>query len=87
MSKRGRLTRAAEFDAVTSLGCVPLAVDDWKIDAVYSCSQKGLGCPPGMSLVSFSDRAVAAINRRKAKVQSWYLDMTLVQRYWGEELQ
>jgi alanine-glyoxylate transaminase/serine-glyoxylate transaminase/serine-pyruvate transaminase len=72
-------------DTVTALGCVPLAVDAWGIDATYSCSQKGLSCPPGLAPVSFSPRAVEAINRRKTKVQSWYLDMTLVQRYWGED--
>jgi alanine-glyoxylate transaminase/serine-glyoxylate transaminase/serine-pyruvate transaminase len=72
-------------DAVTSLGCVPLALDAWEIDAVYSCSQKGLGCPPGLSPVSFSPRAVEAISQRKTKVQSWYLDATLVQRYWDSE--
>ncbi len=72
-------------DTVTSLGCVPVALDAWGIDAAYSCSQKGLGCPPGLSPVSFSDRAVEAINRRKTKVQSWYLDVTLLQKYWGDE--
>jgi alanine-glyoxylate transaminase/serine-glyoxylate transaminase/serine-pyruvate transaminase len=72
-------------DAVTSLGCVPLALDAWGIDAVYSCSQKGLSCPSGLSPVSFSPRAAEAIQRRKSKVQSWYLDMTLLGRYWGEE--
>src|SRR5207248_3321915 len=72
-------------DSVTALGCVPLEVDAWEIDAVYSCSQKGLGCPPGLAPVSFSPRAVEAIGRRKTKVQSWYLDTTLLQRYWGEE--
>jgi alanine-glyoxylate transaminase / serine-glyoxylate transaminase / serine-pyruvate transaminase len=72
-------------DAVTSLGCIPLALDAWGIDAVYSCSQKGLSCPSGLAPVSFSPRAVEAIQRRKSKVQSWYLDMTLLGRYWGEE--
>src|SRR5438067_2393349 len=48
-------------------------------------TQKRLSCPPGLAPVSFSPRAVEAINRRKTKVQSWYLDMTMVQRYWGEE--
>ncbi|MBI3411813.1 MAG: alanine--glyoxylate aminotransferase family protein [Planctomycetes bacterium] len=72
-------------DAVTALGCVPLHLDAWEIDAVYSCSQKGLSCPPGLSPVSFSKRAVEAINRRKTKVQSWYLDVTLLQKYWGAE--
>jgi alanine-glyoxylate transaminase/serine-glyoxylate transaminase/serine-pyruvate transaminase len=72
-------------DAVTSLGCVPLAVDAWEIDAVYSCSQKGLGCPPGLSPVSLSARAVEAIGRRKTRMQSWYLDLALVQKYWDSE--
>jgi alanine-glyoxylate transaminase/serine-glyoxylate transaminase/serine-pyruvate transaminase len=72
-------------DAVTSLGCVPLALDAWGVDAVYSCSQKGLGCPPGLAPVSFSARAVAAMERRKSKVQSWYLDLSLLRKYLGEE--
>lgn len=72
-------------DAVTSLGCVPLRVDDWELDAVYSCSQKGLSCPPGLSPVTFSPRAEEAISRRKSKVQSWYLDMTIIRQYWGSD--
>src|SRR5262249_46312322 len=72
-------------DTVTSLGCVPVLLDEWGIDAVYSCSQKGLGCPPGLSPVSFSQRAVDALTRRKTKVQSWYLDLTLVLKYWATE--
>lgn len=72
-------------DTVTSLGGVPVEVDTWGIDAVYSGTQKCLSCPPGLAPVSFSQRGVDAINRRKAKVQSWYLDMGMVQRYWGEE--
>lgn len=72
-------------DAVTSLGCVPLALDAWEIDAVYSCSQKGLSCPPGLSPVSFSARASEMIAKRKTKVQSWYLDMTSIQQYWGSD--
>jgi len=72
-------------DAVTSLGCVPVEVDAWEFDAVYSCSQKGLGCPPGLSPVSFSQRAIDAMGRRKTKVQSWYLDVTTITRYWGED--
>src|SRR5204862_2633564 len=72
-------------DSVTAFGCVPLELDQWNIDAVYSCSQKGLSCPPGLSPVSFSERAVEAIQRRKTRVQSWYLDLTLLAKYWGEE--
>jgi alanine-glyoxylate transaminase/serine-glyoxylate transaminase/serine-pyruvate transaminase len=73
------------IDTVTSLGGVPVEVDAWEVDAVYSGTQKCLSCPPGLAPVSFSPRAVEAINRRKTKVQSWYLDMSMVQRYWGEE--
>jgi alanine-glyoxylate transaminase/serine-glyoxylate transaminase/serine-pyruvate transaminase len=72
-------------DAVTSLGCVPLKVDEWGIDAVYSCSQKGLGCPPGLSPVSFSPRAVEVMEKHKTKVQSWYLDLSLIRKYLGSE--
>jgi alanine-glyoxylate transaminase/serine-glyoxylate transaminase/serine-pyruvate transaminase len=72
-------------DAVTSLGCIPLKVDEWEIDAVFSCTQKGLSCPPGLSPVTFSPRAVEAINKRKTKTTSWYLDMTLVQKYWDAD--
>ncbi len=73
------------IDAVTSLGCVPVLLDEWGVDAAYSCSQKGLGCPPGLSPVSFSPRAVDAVVRRKTKVQSWYLDVSLIWKYWAEE--
>jgi alanine-glyoxylate transaminase/serine-glyoxylate transaminase/serine-pyruvate transaminase len=73
------------LDTVTSLGGVPVQVDAWDVDAIYSGTQKCLSCPPGLSPVSFGERAVEAMNRRKRKVQSWYLDMTMVQRYWGEE--
>jgi alanine-glyoxylate transaminase/serine-glyoxylate transaminase/serine-pyruvate transaminase len=72
-------------DTVTSLAGMPVEVDAWGADAVYSGTQKCLSCPPGLAPVTFSPRAVEAINRRKTKVQSWYLDMTMVQRYWGEE--
>jgi len=73
------------LDTVTSLGCVPVALDAWEVDGVYSCSQKGLSCPPGLSPVSFSPRALEAIARRKTKVQSWYLDLSLIQRYWNDD--
>ena len=70
-------------DAVTSLGGSPLRVDDWGIDAIYSGSQKCLSCTPGLSPVSFSERAVARIQARSHKVQSWFLDLNLVMGYWG----
>lgn len=70
-------------DCVTSLGCSPLKVDEWEIDAAFSCSQKGLGCPPGLSPITFSERAVATLKARKTKVQSWYLDLSAIESYWG----
>lgn len=72
-------------DAVTSLGCVPVKVDEWGIDAVYSCSQKGLGCPPGLAPVSFSPRAVEVMEKRKTKVPNWYLDLSMIRKYLGSD--
>ena len=70
-------------DTVTSLGGSPLKVSEWGLDAVYSGSQKCLSCTPGLSPVTFSDRAVEAVKKRKSKVQSWFLDLNLVLGYWG----
>jgi len=70
-------------DAVTSLGGTPLKVDEWEIDAIYSGTQKCLSAPPGLSPVSFSERAAEVIKNRKTKVQSWFLDLNLVMGYWG----
>ncbi len=70
-------------DAVTSLGGSPLKVDEWDLDAVYSGSQKCLSCTPGLSPVTFNDRAVEKIKKRKTRVQSWFLDLNLVMGYWG----
>jgi alanine-glyoxylate transaminase/serine-glyoxylate transaminase/serine-pyruvate transaminase len=70
-------------DTVTSLGGVPLFVDEWKLDAVYSGSQKCLNCPPGIAPLTFGERAVAKIKARKSKVANWYLDMTMLMNYWG----
>lgn len=70
-------------DAVTSLGGTPLKVDEWGIDAIYSGTQKCLSCTPGLSPVSFSERAIERIQARKSRVQSWFLDLTLVMGYWG----
>jgi alanine-glyoxylate transaminase/serine-glyoxylate transaminase/serine-pyruvate transaminase len=85
----GRLAREAGalfvVDTVTSLGGTDVRVDDWGIDAVYSGTQKCLSAPPGLSPVSFSPRAVAAMERRKSKVQSWYLDVSMIRKYWGGE--
>ncbi len=71
-------------DAVTSLGGVPVLVDVWGADAVYSGSQKCLSCTPGLSPITFSDRAVNAIKARTQKCQSWFLDVNLLLGYWGE---
>ncbi len=70
-------------DTVTSLGGSEVRVDDWGVDAVYSGTQKCLSCVPGLSPVSFGERAVAKIKARKTKVQSWFLDLNLVMGYWG----
>ena len=70
-------------DSVTSLGGSELRVDDWGIDAIYSGTQKCLSCTPGISPVSFSERAVDVITKRKTKVQSWFLDTNLIMGYWG----
>ena len=73
------------LDTVTSLGGVEVKMDEWGLAAAYSCSQKCIGCPPGLSPVSFSDRAVEAVKNRKHPVRSWYLDITLLEKYWGSE--
>ena len=70
-------------DTVTSLGGSPLKVDEWGLDAVYSGSQKCLSCTPGLSPVTFSERAVERVKTRKTKVQSWFMDLNLVLGYWG----
>ncbi|MGF1685785.1 alanine--glyoxylate aminotransferase family protein [Photobacterium japonica] len=72
-------------DAVTSLGGVPLLVDEWQLDAVYSGSQKCLSCVPGLSPLTFSARAIEKIQARETPVQSWFLDQSLVLGYWSGE--
>jgi alanine-glyoxylate transaminase/serine-glyoxylate transaminase/serine-pyruvate transaminase len=71
------------MDAVTSLGGTPVRVDEWGIDAVYAGSQKCLSCTPGLSPVSFSERALDKVKNRKRRVQSWFMDLNLVLSYWG----
>ncbi|MEQ8412932.1 MAG: alanine--glyoxylate aminotransferase family protein [Imperialibacter sp.] len=70
-------------DAVTSYTGAPLKVDEWGIDAIYSGSQKCLSAPPGLSPVSLSEAAVKVLDNRKTKVQSWFLDLTMVKNYWA----
>ncbi|HEY2664251.1 MAG TPA: alanine--glyoxylate aminotransferase family protein [Candidatus Binataceae bacterium] len=73
------------LDVVTSLGCVPVEIDQWQIDAAYSCTQKGLGAPPGLGPLTIGERGLAAIRSRKSKCRSWYLDIGLIEQYWGHE--
>ena len=84
----GRLVREAGalfvVDSVTSLAGCPLRVDDWLIDASYSGTQKCLSCPPGLAPLTFGPRALEALRRRRTKVQSWYLDLTMIAQYWGD---
>jgi alanine-glyoxylate transaminase/serine-glyoxylate transaminase/serine-pyruvate transaminase len=72
-------------DTVTSLGGVPIFLDAWGVDLAYSCSQKGLGCSPGASPFTMSSRAVDKLQQRSTKVTNWYLDMSLLRKYWGNE--
>ncbi len=72
-------------DAVTSLGGMDVPVDSLGLDMVYSGSQKCLACPPGLAPVTVGPKAVEHIKGRKTKVQSWYLDLTMIMRYWGQE--
>jgi alanine-glyoxylate transaminase/serine-glyoxylate transaminase/serine-pyruvate transaminase len=76
---RGALLAA---DAVTSLGGHELRVDEWGIDAIYSGTQKCLSCPPGLSPVSFGERALARMDARKTRPQSWYLDVSMLRKYY-----
>lgn len=69
-------------DAVTALGGTPLKVDEWGVDAIYAGSQKCLSCVPGLSPVSFNERAIAKLKARKTPVPSWFLDLNLVLSYW-----
>lgn len=70
-------------DSVTSLGGSELKVDEWGIDSIYSGTQKCLSCAPGISPISFSERALEKVRNRSSKVQSWFLDLNLVMGYWG----
>jgi alanine-glyoxylate transaminase/serine-glyoxylate transaminase/serine-pyruvate transaminase len=71
------------LDAVTSLGGVPVRVDEWGIDVAYSCSQKCVGSPPGLAPLTFGERALAAVRKRKRPVPSFYLDVQLLDQYWS----
>jgi alanine-glyoxylate transaminase/serine-glyoxylate transaminase/serine-pyruvate transaminase len=73
------------LDTVTSLGGVPLYIDEWKVDLAYSCSQKGLSCPPGLGPFTMGPRAEAKMEARTDKVPNWYLDVSLLNKYWGSD--
>ena len=85
----GKFCRSREtlflVDTVTSLGGCEVKVDDWNIDICYSGTQKCLSVPPGLSPITVSSRAMEVLRGRKKKVQSWYLDLSMIERYWGEE--
>jgi len=85
----GRICRERDalliLDTVTSLGGLPVEVDAWGVDACYSGTQKCLSCPPGLAPVTFGPRAQEVIAKRKKKCQSWYLDVTMLGSYWGQE--
>jgi alanine-glyoxylate transaminase/serine-glyoxylate transaminase/serine-pyruvate transaminase len=72
-------------DAVTSLAGIPVEPDKWQVDAIYSGSQKCLSCPPGLAPISFSENAIQSIAKRTTPIQSWYLDIQMLQSYWGKE--
>ena len=73
------------LDTVTSLGGVPVEIDAWDVDVAYSGTQKCLSCPPGLAPITVGPRARAALRARKSAVPNWYLDLTSVEKYWGNE--
>jgi alanine-glyoxylate transaminase/serine-glyoxylate transaminase/serine-pyruvate transaminase len=85
----GRFCKSKEIlylvDTVTSLGGCEVKVDDWEIDICYSGTQKCLSVPPGLSPITVNQKGLDVLHLRKKKVQSWYLDLTMIERYWGEE--
>lgn len=89
MEEVGKLCREFDtlllLDTVTSLGGVPVFLDKWLVDMAYSGSQKCLSCPPGIAPLTLGERAMRKLTSRKTKVANWYLDMTMVGKYWGPE--
>lgn len=73
------------LDCVTSLGGAEVRIDEWGVDAAFSGTQKCLSCPPGLSPMTFSARAMEKLAARKSKVQSWYFDVSMLRQYWGQE--
>ncbi len=89
VSEVGSLLKGSDtlyiVDTVTSLGGVKVAMDEWGCDALYSCTQKCLSCPSGLSPFSLSERAMAKVKARTTKVPNWYLDVGLLADYWGQK--
>ncbi len=73
------------LDTVTSLGGVPLFLDEWGVDLAYSCGQKGLSAPPGISPLTLGPRAMEKVMRRRTPIPNWYLDINLLNKYWGSD--
>ncbi len=73
-------------DAVTSLGGVEFRADQWGVDVCYSGTQKCIGAPPGLAPITLSERALEVMRARKTKVQSFYLDLTMLQDYWAQRV-
>ena len=73
------------LDCVTSLGGVPVEIDEWGVEIAYSGTQKCLSCPPGVAPITFGERALGKVRERKNKVTSWYFDVSMVEKYWGND--
>lgn len=73
------------LDTVTSLGGIPVEIDAWEVDVAYSGTQKCLSVPPGLAPLTVSERALEVLRQRRTPVANWYLDLTLVEKYWGDE--
>ncbi len=73
------------MDCVTSLTGLPVEIDDWGVDAAFSGTQKCLSVPPGLSPITLGPRALEKISQRGASPPSWYLDLSMVEKYWGPE--
>ncbi|MBN1995886.1 MAG: alanine--glyoxylate aminotransferase family protein [Anaerolineae bacterium] len=73
------------IDCVTSLGGATVKIDEWQVDIAYSGAQKCLSCPPGISPLTVNERARQVLQQRQSKIANWYLDLTMVEKYWGSE--
>tara|TARA_Y100000588_G_scaffold369976_1_gene439551 strand:- start:3426 stop:4604 length:1179 start_codon:yes stop_codon:yes gene_type:complete len=89
MEELGRICREYDalllLDCVTSLGGVPVEIDNWGVQIAYSGTQKCLSCPPGVAPITFGERALGKVRERKNKVTSWYFDVSMVEKYWSND--